>query len=556
MGAFQLKITIKDSHPPIWRRVLVPVEISFESLHKIIQEVFGWTDSHLAAFEVDGFWLNCRTPGSSWNSDEDDDYDDFDGSTEDALDEWIAEGDTFRYVYDFGDDWMHIIKVEKFVECDQRYPVVLKSKGPNMLEDCGGLWGFEELREQAPDFDMAAVNREMAGWELPFVSPTEEDILAMWQDMGLEEDELLVAAEDLFSEEDGFFETSDDLFGDTGFLPDEETIIKRMRDSLGDIESLEDVYRQYTKEILKTIAQIMYINGSSYYKKAELIPWLRSRMLEENHLRRVILEMHPKEKALMERVMELGGGLLSEALVSESAVLSSYGAYTMMDDEIGFYQIPLDVQQAWRRVMTEEFQKEWKYKTEFRAYCEGAVFLYGVLPVEKMLEIYNHFEEEQQSESEFFLELMDLSMRKDSIYCTGDFVMAPGLAEDDAYHRLLERQGTREYYIPSSKQEMMSYGHYGFQPMDDSTEWFMNFMEEELGMDAVDAFAMFSFIQIALRESEDIQLGVQLLKEAGCCMNSKKLKRAKDMLLKLSRQIRRPELRGFTMAEAYRPIKR
>ncbi len=542
MGAYQLKITIKDSHPPIWRRVLVPIEISFESLHKIIQEVFGWTDSHLAAFEVDGYWLNCREPGFAGEIEEDEE--DHEGDAEDALDEWIAEGDTFRYVYDFGDDWMHIIKVEKFVEYDKKYPVVLKSKGPNMLEDCGGIWNFEELRDQAPAFDMVAVNQELSSWELPFVSPSEEDILFMWQDMELEECK------------DGPYMDDNSLYVDEDFMLDEAQIVQRMRMSLGDIDSLVDVYRQYTKEILKTIAQIMHINGASYYKKTELIPWLKDQLLDENHLRWAIQEMHPKEKVLFERIMEAGGGLLPEDLVSESAFLSAYGAYTMMDEEIGFYQIPLDVQEAWHRVMTEEFQKEWTHKADFRCYCEGAIFLYGVLPVEKMLEIYNHFEIEHMSESEFFRELLDLSMRGDSIYCTGDFIMSPKLAEDESYHDLLERQGDREYYIPVSKQEMLSYGEYGFQPLDKSTEWFMDFMEEELEMDPVEATYMFGLIQLVLRESEDTQLGVRMLKEVGYYMDSKKVKRVKDMLLKLSRQIRRPELRGFTMAEAYRPIRK
>ena len=50
MGAYQLKIGIKGSKPPIWRRVTVPEQITFEQLHRIIQIVFQWSDSHLYQF--------------------------------------------------------------------------------------------------------------------------------------------------------------------------------------------------------------------------------------------------------------------------------------------------------------------------------------------------------------------------------------------------------------------------------------------------------------------------------------------------------------------------
>ena len=51
MGVYQLKITIKGSKPPIWRRVLVPEGMTFGELHKMIQTAFGWSDGHLYEFE-------------------------------------------------------------------------------------------------------------------------------------------------------------------------------------------------------------------------------------------------------------------------------------------------------------------------------------------------------------------------------------------------------------------------------------------------------------------------------------------------------------------------
>lgn len=46
MKAFQLKIAIKNSKPPIWRRVIVPAGITFSQLSLILNEVMGWSGYH------------------------------------------------------------------------------------------------------------------------------------------------------------------------------------------------------------------------------------------------------------------------------------------------------------------------------------------------------------------------------------------------------------------------------------------------------------------------------------------------------------------------------
>lgn len=49
---YQLKITLKWSKPPIWRRVIVRADMTLDRLHNVIQIVMGWTNSHLHQFIV------------------------------------------------------------------------------------------------------------------------------------------------------------------------------------------------------------------------------------------------------------------------------------------------------------------------------------------------------------------------------------------------------------------------------------------------------------------------------------------------------------------------
>lgn len=52
MKILQLKITLKDVKPPVWRRVLVRDDITFYKLHRIIQHAMGWFESHLYEFRL------------------------------------------------------------------------------------------------------------------------------------------------------------------------------------------------------------------------------------------------------------------------------------------------------------------------------------------------------------------------------------------------------------------------------------------------------------------------------------------------------------------------
>ncbi len=51
---YRLKVTLRGSRPPIWRRFLVPGGITLKRLHDSLQAVMGWTDSHLHQFEAGG----------------------------------------------------------------------------------------------------------------------------------------------------------------------------------------------------------------------------------------------------------------------------------------------------------------------------------------------------------------------------------------------------------------------------------------------------------------------------------------------------------------------
>lgn len=139
---FQLKIILKGSKPPIWRRVLVKNSFSLGDLHYVIQSCFEqWDNSHLHMFIV-----KKETCGNS----EDDDYDENEVSLFGVL---ARIGSKMSYIYDFGDDWDHEIELEKVLKIDQgqKYPVCIDGKRACPYEDSGGVWGYESKLEIMSD---------------------------------------------------------------------------------------------------------------------------------------------------------------------------------------------------------------------------------------------------------------------------------------------------------------------------------------------------------------------------------------------------------------------
>ena len=138
---YQLKIALKDIRPPIWRRVLVPGDVSLATLHRIIQAVMGWADYHLHEFAIGDVNYGPPSP-SDWYPAKDE---------RKATLSQVApkEGMKFTYTYDFGDGWEHVITVEKRLppDPDAHYPVCIAGKRACPPEDCGGVWGYANLLE-------------------------------------------------------------------------------------------------------------------------------------------------------------------------------------------------------------------------------------------------------------------------------------------------------------------------------------------------------------------------------------------------------------------------
>jgi hypothetical protein len=105
---YQLKVTLLRTHPPIWRRLLVPSDMTLAKLHGVLQVAMGWDDSHLHAFESGGQTYEAPDPpGAGWGPQNSRD------ESKVRLHQVLGRvGAKALYTYDFGDGWEHAIVLE------------------------------------------------------------------------------------------------------------------------------------------------------------------------------------------------------------------------------------------------------------------------------------------------------------------------------------------------------------------------------------------------------------------------------------------------------------
>lgn len=142
-AVLSLKVTLRNTKPPIWRRILMPGSMTLGDLHLAIQIAMGWYDSHLHDFDVDG--QRYGDPSTT---------DDVVNERRLTLNALVKSNVTrFAYTYDFGDNWEHAILIEKAppIGAATAYPACIAGKRACPPEDCGGTWGYTELLEILAD---------------------------------------------------------------------------------------------------------------------------------------------------------------------------------------------------------------------------------------------------------------------------------------------------------------------------------------------------------------------------------------------------------------------
>jgi hypothetical protein len=132
---YQLRITLREISPLIWRRLLGGGDTTLAQLHAILQIVFDWSGEHLHTFHIHG-----KDYGSNGAD-----------THHVRLSAFrFRRGERFRYVYDYGAYWQCDIRLEAIVLRDLKrfYPMCTVAKRAAPPEECGGAWAYMARLDQ------------------------------------------------------------------------------------------------------------------------------------------------------------------------------------------------------------------------------------------------------------------------------------------------------------------------------------------------------------------------------------------------------------------------
>ncbi|KUM27836.1 hypothetical protein AU467_35275 [Mesorhizobium loti] len=131
----------------IWRRLLVPAQMTLYDLHRTVQIAFGWEDYHLHAFKLHGREYSTTRTGER--------HRDPSGNEIRLADLQLRLRQRIIYEYDFGDMWVHEIRVEAKVgrQNGKTYPTCIGGARAGPPEDVGGPFGYYALLVRLPEDD-------------------------------------------------------------------------------------------------------------------------------------------------------------------------------------------------------------------------------------------------------------------------------------------------------------------------------------------------------------------------------------------------------------------
>src|ERR1700688_1120647 len=140
----RLSVEIDDVTPRVLRVVEVPSDLRLDDLHFVLQIAIGWQNGHPFEFRIgDKVW---------GQPDRDADISRMPAERA-TLADILAQGDTFKYDYVFGEDWQHTVTLlsRAGAQPDMRYPNLISAEGRCPPADIGGPVGYETYLRSIAD---------------------------------------------------------------------------------------------------------------------------------------------------------------------------------------------------------------------------------------------------------------------------------------------------------------------------------------------------------------------------------------------------------------------
>jgi cell division protein FtsL len=487
MAAYQVKITIKGSKPPIWRRVLMPAGLTYAELHQIIQKVYSWSSSMPYEFEFRSEKVRVSEPQVSNEGKEKSLSKYREISAIENIDYLVSATKKFIYKYR---NWILELQVEDTsVAFDESFAQVIKHKGDQISEEINGIEEYyQKLNEgSSPNevYDISQVNQMLE-------------------------------------------------YG--------ENIIK---ESTGAI-SLKEIFESYDKESITNIAKCHGVKGLTKWNKTELAHHTADYITKKEHMNSFFLCLRDKEIELFDQLL-LADSQIEVFDQGELDYLYEGGYITT--GALQNYIVSAEVRDAYDKLNTKEFQEKRSRICKIGDYIRAANSLYAVTPVSILIGIFNHYESDKLTEEELIeaCEIL-MSYREEITYIDG-YLVDDELIEEESYKSLYNQQKEVPYYIPTPEEIKFMADHEGFLNSEELNK-LRDFLMKDMRVDEETVEFLLLHIQAEISLGGVLQNVVDDLEAAGIIFhNTDQTEKFAEVIIDVWNHTRMVLNRGYTPNE-------
>lgn len=472
MEFYKVKITRKGTKPPIWRRCLVPADITFAQMAVVLEEILEYETSSLYEFEF--FQKKVR------------------------IREWTEDGESATWQYDFqnaADTFVNdLMNTEKWFT----FRIHAEEKLPEYRVDIENRVKKAVLDEGDKEVCFPVIMKE--------VSREDEEI---WTD-ALERNAYL---EETFKLQDGEsdYRSFEEIKSDTESNKILITSTKPVSRELHNKQSTDSIMREFTdnylnpfieqkmaeleleeegtrnpdvkeyllsykKEDLEEKAKEFNITCSGSTKE-ELAEEIAKYVLSPEGMREIFLQADEWEADAFEAVLDKKCFLAEETDWIKLGWLSDAGYVVSYSDHHA--EVPKAVISLYKEINTPEFRKLCRQVSWMRSCQTMLGFIYAIAPLKIVYRMYRRRPDYKVSYDEFLEILKQVPENDNMCIVRDDKMILKTVLRENLYERIEEYQGDREFYMPSPE-EVLDYAKHGYPSQDPAYKKLENFLREEL----------------------------------------------------------------------------
>lgn len=569
MKAFQIKIMMKKTHPPVWSRCVIPGGITFSELAVLLNEITGWIGQSSFLFEFYHRGLRVKEKNAdgelkvtAWNYDAQD-------AAVCYIDECLEQEEWFSYTFENG--FSCRVTIEKVMDqCSFTYAQIIKSRGrfPAWTED-----GSQEplTENQAPsvskeinsgeikteEVHMEAVNtalrekyRVYYGDKISKIhTETYEEICARIS-MGI------VGLPGLYHPDNSAVEVkkcSKTLLGEFADLFKNAYMNEGERPKTKNTALLESALKFYTTEELKDYAKKLNLSVPSSMSKQELKERVADALLEPEVVEQRMSLLTDEEMELFETILQDNSYYYYGETSSES--LDRLGDL----DFLVFFEgnlaaVPADLAKVYEQINTPQFQEK-RRMTVWLLKCLNIVDRwYGSAPMTVLRKLYHKNQEKpmKEADDEKIRELFGQIPGYENPCCLqGDMVISEEYFYEGLYLRLQKLQGDKKFYIPSME-EVEMYEKEGYPSDAPAYQELKTLLEKSMGIQPDESQ------ELVQQVNDDFCAGLllqnvmsRLLESASVSPGKKVIEKLSDVLKDVNNSTRMIIHRGHTPDEIF-----